>query len=269
MAADPSDSYPASIAAWRAERYAALRRETGWLTLAGLHWLDPGVNRIGTDPGADIVLPSGPTSAGTLTLADGRVVADGDIAGGAPVRLASDQEGEPTMLSLGSLRVCLIRRGDRLAVRTWDTEARQRRAFEGIDHYPVSPRWRLRGRLEAAPDRSIAVPDVLGDVSDEPSPGSIVFSVAGQELRLDALEGGGNGELWLVFGDATNGETTYGGGRFVYTSAPADDGTMWVDFNRAYNPPCAFTPYATCPLPPPQNRLLLAIEAGEKVYELR
>jgi uncharacterized protein (DUF1684 family) len=143
----------------------------------------------------------------------------------------------------------------------------QRAAFSGIDHYPVDPTWRLRARLEPARDFTIAVPDVLGDVQDEVSPGTVVFEVDGREQRLDALEGGPNGELWLVFGDATNGVTTYGGGRFLYTSAPAADGSLWIDFNRAYNPPCVFSPYATCPLPPAQNRLAVAVEAGERTYE--
>lgn len=262
-------SHAASVEAWRRQRYAALRREIGWLTLAGLDWLRAGVNTVGTDAAADITLPEGPLAAGTITLADGRAVAEGEIAGGAAIPMVSDADGEPTMLELGSLRMCLIRRGERLALRTWHTEAPQRRTFAGIDHYPVDAAWRIHGRLERAGDRTIRVPDVLGEVSDEASPGSVLFTVDGRELRIDALEGGPRGELWLVFGDATNGLTTYGGGRFLYTAAPAADGTVWVDFNRAYNPPCVFSAYATCPLPPPQNRLSIAIEAGEKAYKVR
>jgi uncharacterized protein (DUF1684 family) len=265
MTADPS--HLAAVEAWRQQRYAALRREIGWLTLAGLDWLHPGVNSVGTDPAADIVLRAGPAAAGTITLAGGLAVAEGEIAGGGPISLASDEHGAPTMLELGQLRMCLIRRGERLALRTWDTAAAQRRGFAGIPHYPVEPAWRIPARLERAADRTIRVPDVLGEVSDEPSPGSVVFSIGDQELRIDALEGGADGELWLIFGDTTNGVTTYGGGRFLYTAAPDAEGALHIDFNRAYNPPCVFSPYATCPLPPPQNRLPIAIEAGEQAYQ--
>lgn len=261
-------SHVAAVEAWRQQRYAALRREIGWLTLAGLDWLHPGVNTVGTDAAADIVLPDGPADAGTITLRGGRAVAAGEIAGNGAIPMVSDEAGQPTMLELGRLRMCLIRRGERLALRTWDTEAPQRRTFAGIDHYPVDAAWRIRGRLEGGGGRTIKVPDVIGAVNDQVSPGTVVFSVDGRELRLDALEGGDDGELWLVFGDATNGVTTYGGGRFLYTPAPAADGTVWIDFNRAYNPPCVFSPYATCPLPPPQNRLPIQVEAGEKRYEV-
>lgn len=260
-------SLAASVAAWRQQRNAALRREIGWLTLAGLDWLRPGVNTVGTNAGADVILPAGPPDAGAITVTGGRAVAEGEIAGHAAIPMVSDAEGEPTMLALGSLRMCLIRRGERLALRTWDTESPRRRAFVGIDHFAVDPAWRIRGRLQRAGDRTIRVPDVIGDVTDQASPGSVVFSVDGRELRLDALEGGAAGELWLVFGDATNSVTTYAGGRFLYTAAPDPDDELWIDFNRAYNPPCVFSAYATCPLPPPQNRLPIAIEAGEKTYE--
>jgi uncharacterized protein (DUF1684 family) len=261
-------SHVAVVEAWRQQRYAALRREMGWLTLAGLDWLRPGVNRVGTGPGVDIVLPDGPADAGTIILTHAGAVADGAIARGATIPLETDKDGrEPTLLELGRLRMCLIQRGDRVGLRTWDTASVQRTTFTGIDHYPVDPTWRLRARLEPAREFTIAVPDVLGDVQDEVSPGTVVFEVDGDEQRLDALEGGPNGELWLVFGDATNGVTTYGGGRFLYTSAPEADGALWIDFNRAYNPPCVFSPYATCPLPPRQNRLAVAVEAGERTYE--
>ncbi len=261
--------------AWRKQRYAALRREVGWLTLAGLDWLRPGVNRIGTAPDAEIVLPAGPPHAGTLTLAEGEVRADGTpdglSIGGEPVSdlpLVSDDEGKPTMLELGALRLCLIERGGRMAVRTWDTQAAARREFEGIDHWPVDPAWRVRARFEPTPGRAIRVPDVLGIDEDDESPGDVVFELDGATHRLQALPGGDSGELWLVFGDATNGHETYGGGRFLYTGAPDADGSVVVDFNRAYNPPCVFSPYATCPLPWPANRLPIRVEAGERAWVL-
>lgn len=259
-----------AVEAWRTARYAALRRDVGWLSLAGLDWLKPGVNRIGSDPDLEVTLPAGPPLAGTVTVADGGLTAEGVFThDGAPVEglaLADDSDGEPTLLELGDLRFCVIQRGGRHAIRTWDTRAAALREFEGIDHWSVDPAWRLDARFEPTPGRQVPVPDVLGFIENEASPGEIVFELDGAEHRLRALEGGPNGELWLVFGDATNGKETYGGGRFLYTAAP-DEGAVEVDFNRAYNPPCVFSPFATCPLPWPENRLPIRIEAGERTYQ--
>lgn len=264
-----SASHRAEVEAWRRERYARLRREVGWLTLAGLGWLNPGLNRLGTDPASDVVLPAGPAQAGTISVEDGGAVADGVFTHqgrpAAGLALVDDADGQPTMLELGRLRLCLIERG-RPAIRTWDTEAPARGAFAGIDHWPVDPAWRVEARLEPTPDRHVVVPDVIGIDEETPSPGRLTFEIGGEEHQLDALVGGDAGELWLVFGDATNGTETYGGGRFLYTDAPDAAGGVIVDFNRAYNPPCVFTPFATCPLPWPANRLPIRIEAGERRY---
>jgi uncharacterized protein (DUF1684 family) len=265
---DPA-AHRAEVEAWREGRYAALRRDLGWLTLSGLGWLKPGVNRVGSAPDADVVLPGGPPLVGTIRVA-GAVTADGDfLHGGRPVRsqnLVHDQEGEPTVLEVGALRLCVIERGGRLAVRTWDLDAPARRAFDVIDHWPVDAAWHVVARLESTPGRTITVPDVLGIAEPQASPGDVVLEGSGGGHRLQALVGGGSGELWLVFGDATNGVETYRGGRFLYTSPPDDDGRVVVDFNRAYNPPCVFSPYATCPLPWAANRLPFRVEAGERVH---
>jgi uncharacterized protein len=259
-----------AVEAWREERYRRLRSETGWLTLAGLGWLKPGVNRLGSGEEADVVLPSGPPLAGTVTVDGGAATADGAfLHDGEPVHdleLTSDAEGEPTMLELGALRLCLIDRGGRLAIRTCDTAAPALATFDGVDHWPVDPAWRHLARFESTSGASLHVPDVIGVVDEKPTPGTVAFEVGGVSHRLEALEGGPDGELWLVFGDATNGVETYGGGRFLYTDAPEADGTVVVDFNRAYNPPCVFSPYATCPLPWPANRLDVRVEAGERMY---
>ena len=268
------DAHRAAVEAWRKQRYAALRREVGWLTLAGLDWLRPGVNRIGAAADADVVVPSGPAEAGTVTLSEGGVLADGTPDGltvdGRPakdLRLVSDVEGEPTMLELGTLRLCLIDRGGRMALRTWDTAAPARQAFDGIDHWPVDPAWRVESVFEPTPGRTVRVPDVLGTDEDDESPGDVVFEIDGVTHRLQALVGGDSGELWLVFGDATNGHETYAGGRFLYAGAPDRHSRVVVDFNRAYNPPCVFSPYATCPLPWPANRLPIRVEAGERNWD--
>ena len=267
-----TDAHRDAVEAWRLGRYAALRRDVGWLTIAGLEWLKRGVNIVGTDPAGDVVLPNGPARAGTITVDVGTVIASGSFtAGDGPVGdlvLVTDQQGEATMLELGLLRLCVIERGDRLAVRTWDLASRARRDFEEIDHWPVDGAWRFEGQFEPTPGRSISVPDVLGTDDEQESPGEVRFEVAGVTHRLQALKGSDSGDLWLVFADDTNGHETYGGGRFLYTSVPDADGKVIIDFNRAYNPPCVFSPYATCPLPWPSNRLPLRIEAGEQLFHL-
>jgi uncharacterized protein len=263
-------AHRAEVAAWRQKRYAALRRPMGWLTLIGLDWLNAGENRLGTDPGVEVSLPSGPPIAGTITTGDGAPIADAadDLLQHEgrrvrELRLATDAHGEPTLLELGALRLCVIERGQRLAVRTWDPEAPSRSRFEGIPHFPVDERWRLEARLEPGTAGRVKVPDVLGDVAEEEFPGTIAFDVDGVTHWLQALEGGDDGELWLIFADATNGVETYGGGRFLYTAPPNPDGSVIIDFNMAYNPPCAFSQFATCPLPWQANRLGIRVEAGE------
>lgn len=270
MSEPPDEAHRDEVEAWRAGRYAALRRPMGWLTLAGLGWLKPGANRVGADPGADVVLPAGPADVGTISVEPGGVRATGafgrDGRSVDDVPLESDRDGEPTILEVGPLRLCVIERGGRLAVRTWDTEAPALRTFRGIDHWPVDRAWRFRARFEPTPGRRVGVPDVIGVSDEQETPGNVVFATGGREHRLQALSGGADGQLWLIFGDLTNGRETYGGGRFLYTSPPDEHAGVIVDFNRAYNPPCVFSPYATCPLPWPANRLDIRVEAGERAF---
>jgi len=283
----PSAQEPAwqeAVAAWKQARFARLQRPDGWLTLVGLAWLKPGDNSIGSDPASAVVLPAGkaPARLGTLQLSGSgdhrtlRFRAEQGVSvthEGAPVsilELVSDADAGadsgPTVLAHGSLTFFAIRRGDRLGVRIKDSEAATLKAFRGLDYFPLEAKWRLPARFEPAPEPTeIPIPNALG--FDEPilSPGHVVFSIDGHEHRLLALDDTGDGRLFLVFGDKTNGKETYGGGRFLYTDPP-ENGRVELDFNRAYNPPCVFTPYATCPLPPRENRLPLRIEAGEKNY---
>lgn len=267
-----ADVHAREVEAWRRARYAALLRDTSWLTLAGLHWLREGENTVGAAPDADVLLPAGPAEAGRIVVSADGVTATGAFRhAGRPadgLRLESDANGEPTLLELGTLRFCLIERGGRPAIRTWDLAADARRRFAGIEHWPIDPAWRLVARVEATPGRTIAVPDVLGFVEERESPADVAFEVAGVTHRLQGLVGGTKGELWLVFGDATNGVETYGGGRFLYTAAPEPDRTVVVDFNRAYNPPCLFSHFATCPLPWEANRMPIRVEAGERATVL-
>jgi len=270
---DPA-AYRKEVEAWREKRVAGLKREDGWLTLVGLYWLKPGENRFGSDPGNPVILPEGkaPGVAGTLTLegetvrlnvqpgvaltADGKPVTPG-------MTVSADASGKPTILELGSLSFYVIKRGDRLGVRIKDKTSPMLANFKGIDEYPIRPEWRVVARFEPYKDKKIPIANIIGQVADEKSPGAVVFDWRGKTYRIDALEGGEDGSLFLVFGDQTNGKETYGAGRFLDTDPPKD-GKVAVDFNTAYNPPCAFTAFATCPLPPAQNKLAVRVEAGEK-----
>lgn len=270
---DPA--YQQEIEALRKEREAGLREEDGWFTLVGLFWLEEGSNRFGSDPGNRVILPEGkaPAVAGTLIRQGDQVRVEVDkgatvTSGGKPVTemaLRKDQEGEPTVLELGSLRFFVIQRSDKIGVRIKDSKSAALAAFKGLDYFPIDPLWRVKARFEpAAPGKTIAVPNVLGQILDLPSPGTVVFERGGETYRIDALGSPEDG-FSLIFADATSGKETYGGGRFLETG-PAQDGAVEIDFNRAYNPPCAFSAFATCPLPPAQNHLTLAVEAGEKRY---
>jgi uncharacterized protein (DUF1684 family) len=269
------DAYRREIESWRAARDANLRKPESWLTLVGLFWLEEGENRFGSDPRNRVVLPAGkaPAVAGTL-VRHGEAVTVRATPGaglesdGHPVTemtLASDAKGKPTVLRLGSLSFYVLKRGDRLGVRVKDRQSPALATFHGVESFPVDPEWRMVARFEPHPrPTSIPIANVLGQTENQPSPGTVVFEHAGKTWRLDALDGG-DGSLSLIFADSTSGRETYGAGRFLDTDPPRD-GKVVVDFNKAYNPPCAFTAFATCPLPPRQNRLAVAVTAGEKKY---
>jgi uncharacterized protein (DUF1684 family) len=278
-ASNAAAAYPdaASLATWRAGRVAALTGEDGWLTLVGLLWLQPGANTFGRDAGNALVLdhPALPALAGTFRVTDRSVsftAADGaDVrVAGAPVttlELASDRSGAPTLLERGPLRLHVIERAGRLAVRVRDRDNPLRREFAGLQYFPATPGWIVDARFEPyTPARKIPIMNVLGYEEDMLAPGALVFDKDGREWRLDAvLERADASELLLMFADGTTGRETYGAGRFLQAALPRD-GRVTLDFNRAYSPPCAFNLFATCPLPPAQNRLGLRIEAGELKY---
>ncbi|MGC4001162.1 MAG: DUF1684 domain-containing protein [Anaeromyxobacter sp.] len=257
---DPPDpAFAAEWKTWHDAREQRLRRPQGWLALVGLHWLKDGENRVEGLPG-------------TFVLKDGQVTlraaaADGYTLEGAQVterQLAPDAADKPDRLTVGSKAVEALVRGDQYALRVWDAQSPILAAFHGIEAYPADPRWRLEARWEAyATPREVEVPSAAGPASRAFAPGRAHFTVDGQEVTLEPTQDGD--ELWFVFKDATAPAETYGAGRFLYAGAPKD-GKVVLDFNRAYNPPCAFTPYATCPLPLPQNVLKVRIEAGEKKY---
>ena len=265
--------YAAEIEAWRTEREARLKADDGWLTLTGLFFLNEGDNSFGSSPQNDIELRVGSERAGIITLQDGRVdvrAVEGQTLSVDGRRVDAAQlwpyEGpdRPT-ITLGPLSLFCHESGDRLAVRLRDLESEIRREFTKLRWYPVDESFRIFGRyVPHDKPRTMEVANNLGDILTLRTSGSVELTVKGEALRLTAIDY--DGRLWFVFSDLTSGSETYPAARFLYADMPGLDGTTIVDFNQAYNPPCAFNPYTTCPLPPPENRLQVQIEAGELDY---
>lgn len=267
----PDDqSYETELAAWRAQGEAALRAPNGWLSVAGLFWLKEGTSRVGSDPRGEVLLPAeaAPGFVGELCLRDGvltiaaagnKLLLNGETPSDRPLR--DDGDDQPDQLSVGQLDLQILRRGQRVGIRVRNPAQAERSNFPGRRWYPPRPDYRVQARFVAYdPPKSITIVNILGDAVEEASPGYALFSLEGHELRLDATEAGAG--LSFLLRDRTSGAETYGAGRMLRAAAP-HDGMVELDFNRAYNPPCAFTPYATCPLPPPQNHLPVPIPAGE------
>ena len=267
----------AEVTEWRARRIEALKSDEGWLTLAGLFWLKEGENRFGRDGGNDLVLenPALAAHCGTFALSGHSVRFTAAQGSGvtyqgrlvSSLELRADNTEEPTVLAAGSLRFFLIERAGLLGVRVRDLDNPHRTTFQGLSYFPVSTGWVFDARFEPyLPAHHIKIINILGMEQDYQSPGAVIFRKDGREWRLDAvLEAPGDQELFIMFADGTSGHETYGGGRFLYVPLPGASGTR-LDFNKAYNPPCALNDFATCPLPPPQNHLQLRVEAGEKTY---
>jgi uncharacterized protein len=267
----------AAIEQWQANRLAGLTSETGWLTLTGLFWLKDGKNTFGRAASNSLRLdnPALATRAGAFvkTGTTVRFVANaksGITLEGQPVTtvdLVPDSKGEPTVLASGSVSFFVIERGGKFGVRVRDKNNPHRTQFSGLKYFPISNDWALEARFEPyEPRRHIPITNILGMEEEMESPGALVFNKDGREWRVDALlEEPDATELFVMFADGTSGNETYGAGRFMYLPLPVN-GKVPLDFNKAYNPPCAFNDFATCPLPPPQNRLALRVEAGEKSY---
>lgn len=267
------EAYRAETETWRQQRQARLTAEDGWLSVVGLFWIDDGAHRLGREAGNDMVLSAGPPQAGVLERRQGRTVfkpAPGLSAtlNGRPLAgeaaLQDDGAGPADLLAFDTLRLTVIKRGDRLGLRVKDAASPARRGFRGLQWYPVDEGYRVRARFVAGESgKTIPIANVLGQVEPMPSPGHVVFTLGGREMRLDPVIERGETQLFFIFRDGTAGRETYGAGRFLYADPPRD-GAVVLDFNRAYSPPCAFTDFATCPLPPARNRLPVRIEAGEK-----
>ena len=269
-AIDPA--YQASFDKWKDDMIEDLKEN--WLTLAGLFWLKPGDNSFGADSGNAIVLPrdSAPMLAGFFTLTGKEVTvklapgASATIAG-KPVssaKLEPDVSGKATVLELGTLRMHVIQRGERIGIRVKDLDSPAVKKYRGPDFYPLNPMFRVTATwVPSDGKKTVDVPNVLGDVMPTPVAGEAHFKMNGQDLTLQALGGDPQKGLFFIFKDQTSKSDTYPPGRFLDTEA-VSNGTVILDFNEAYNPPCAVTPYATCPLPPKENQLAIAIPAGEK-----
>ncbi|HEX3743991.1 MAG TPA: DUF1684 domain-containing protein [Bryobacteraceae bacterium] len=254
-----ASNYASEIAAWRAQRLAELKADGGWLSLTGLFWLHEGTNPFGTDASGEIVLPDGPAHAGAFHLDHGKVSVTLDGATHDVKPNSSD------VVKVGRLSMLVIKRSDKVGIRVKDPESEARRGFKGIESFPMAESYRIAAKWVAEP-RKIPILNVIGQTEESESPGYAVFQLHGREFTLHPIfEEPGAKELFYIFRDETSGKETYPAGRFFYSDLPKD-GHVILDFNKAYNPPCAFTPYATCPLPPPENRLAVRIEAGEKRY---
>jgi len=269
-AASVDPAYQQSFEKWKGELVDDLKEE--WLPLAGLFWLKPGENSFGTDPKNAIVFPKGPAHAGLFTLQGKTVTVQ--FAPGSNATIASkpatmaelqpDTTGNPTIVELGKLRLHVIVRGERVGIRLKDLESDAVQQYHGPQFFPLDLSYRVTATwLPSNGKQTVDVPNVLGDVSPTPIAGTAVFKINGQQLRLTDLGGDAAQGLFFVFSDPTSKTDTYPGGRFLKTG-PVTNGTVVLDFNRAYNPPCAVTPYATCPLAPKENRLNVAIGAGEE-----
>ena len=269
-------AYKIEIEKWYAKRLDDLKSENGWLNLAGLFWLEEGINTFGSGENNNVVFPKGtiPERAGYFTVNQGTVKMD--VASGVKITLSGkqvinklifspDSASNPT-LEYGSLRWFVIQRDKIVGIRLRNIEGEGIQKFAGINRYAVSAEWRIEAVVEHSPEpRMIDITNVLGQTTSQASHGTLVFLINDNEYRLDAIDGGKD-ELFVIFGDPTNEHDTYPSGRYIYVKRPDEKGKTVLDFNKAYNPPCAFTPFATCPLPPKQNVLLVAVTAGEKNY---
>ena len=272
-AATPADPYDAEILKFRQEREAALKTDNGWLTIAGLWFLTQPETTFGSDPLNDIVLPErAPARAGTFILRDGNVAVN--AASGVTFELSGktmtsatlkpDGQGPPDRISFGDLQLWVHNSGERLSIRLRDKNGPLRKQFSGTTWFPIDAAYRVEAAYEPYPaPRIIQVPNILGDLERMPIPGIVSFTLKGQAQKLEPVAEAGR--FWFIFRDLTSQKETYPAARFLYTPAPVG-GKMILDFNKAENPPCAYNPYTTCPLPTAQNRLRIRIEAGEMKY---
>lgn len=276
--AQKRQAFEATQQVWRAQRVAELTKPDGWTSLVGLHWVDPGDHFVGSDADNGIRLAMGPEHLGKVSLRDGVVRFDAEsgvdltmdgvpLRGTATLRTDADPQG-PSVLAFdgGKGLLTAIRRGERIALRVRHADAPSRTGFAGLDYWPGGEEWAVKSRfVPHPPGKTIPVATIIGTIEPMPNPGALEFEREGRTFRIEALDEG-EGTLFLVFADRTSGHGSYPAGRYLDVPMPDAAGNVTVDFNQARNPPCAFTAFATCPLPPPENRLDLPVTAGEKAY---
>jgi uncharacterized protein (DUF1684 family) len=277
ISARAETGYVKAIEKWRSEQEADLKKETGWLTVAGLFWLKEGTNTVGAGEDFDVRLTNNFKGGkfGEIDLKNGVAnlkVADGVESKGdgksitTNIQLVSDEKGKPTEIRTGSQTFYLIKREERFGIRLKDSQSKARLEFKGQHWFPIDESYKIIARFEPFPEpKEIMVPNVLGGKFKMKSPGTLKYTLKGKECSLQPVEEE-DGKLFIIFGDKSNLSETYKSGRFLYADKPVN-GEAVLDFNKAENPPCAFTPYATCPLPPPGNSLEVEIKAGEKRYD--
>lgn len=267
------NNYSSRIEQWRVGHEVELMSGDGWLTVIGLFWLSNGANTAGSDPSSRVKLPRGPAKAGVFELHNGATTfraargVDAAVNGkstDAVLQIKSDADGPADQLKIAGLSMSVIQRDKRFGIRLKDAASQARREFQGLHWFPVNENYRVGARFVAYDQpKMIPITNVLGDTVPEPSPGYAEFALNGQRLRLEPVTE--DKHLFFIFRDLTAGRETYPAGRFLYASWPKN-GEVELDFNKAENPPCVFTAYATCPLPPKQNHLAVRITVGEMNY---
>ena len=276
LAAAVDPAYQASVEKWRQAYETTLRADDGWLTVSGLFWLHDGDNRFGSDPLGDIVVAGKgvPAQSGAFTFHDVKVVVHAQpsaklLLNGKPVTTAELHADTPyERLELGGLAFFVHASGTRFGIRLKDKNSKARREFSGLHWFPIDPAYRVTARfVPYQPPKTVQTQNIVGDFDPYVMIGTVTFTLQGKQYQLEGSENmPGTGTLFIVFRDLTSGKLTDSAARFLVTAAPKN-GTVVLDFNEAYNPPCAYTAYATCPLPSPGNRLRVAIPAGEKNYK--
>jgi uncharacterized protein (DUF1684 family) len=275
--AQAQTDYVKEVEKWRSDRETNLKKETGWLTVAGLFWLKEGINTVGAGPDFNVRLTDNFRQGkfGEIDFTNGEAAlkvesgveaqSNGRRISGT-IDLVSDDNGKPTEIRTGTQTFFLIRREDRFGIRLKDSNSEARRNFKGLHWFPIDESYKITAKLEAfAEPKEVLVPNVLGGNFKMKSPGMLKFTLKGKEYTLQPVDEG-DGTLFIIFSDGSSRNETYKSGRFLYADKPVN-GEALLDFNKAENPPCAFTAFATCPLPPPQNKLDVEIKAGEKRYD--
>lgn len=263
--------YIREISQWQKDRLNGLMAPEGWLSLAGLFWLEEGENTFGSDPNNMVVFPAkAPAFMGVFRRQGDSVtmqVAPGDLrvlGADSTGFMVVSAKGEPPIAKHGDLAWGYIQRGDKVGIRLRDTQNPLLKDTLQLEYYEINPDWRVKARMIVFDTTyTLVMKNVLGMTLEYTLQGALQFTKDGKDFTLHALDGGADGEFFLIFSDLTTGETTYPAGRYLYADRDSL-GDIWVDFNKAYNPPCAFTKYATCLLPPAENHLGIAVTAGEK-----